>query len=190
MDVDLKSRSSDDDEPVRKKARECFPPFAGPQQEEMGGISTKDVDDIPPVSPCFPQLFSPAADKKEASDVPGRIKYLLRKLIQTADLKTLTSRMCKEHIREQIGTEGEAVLSAHKQLIKDTIDQEVQRRDIDDSRPGTKLRPTGKGIANGRVRVRVRREVFACSASFQGRAPKCRGFVRPAVVAGDLLVLC
>jgi len=64
----------------------------------------------------------------EASDVPGRIKYLLRKMIQTADLQTLTSRKCKEHIREQFGSEGEAVLSAHKQLIKDTIDQEVQRR--------------------------------------------------------------
>jgi len=64
----------------------------------------------------------------EASDVPGRIKYLLRQMIQTADLQTLTSRLCKEHVREQFGAEGEAVLSAHKQLIKDTIDQEVQRR--------------------------------------------------------------
>ena len=64
----------------------------------------------------------------EASDVPGRIKYLLRKMIQTADLQMLTSRLCKEHIQEQFGSEGEAVLSAHKQLIKATIDQEVQRR--------------------------------------------------------------
>ena len=48
-------------------------------------------------------------------------------MIQTADLQTLTSRLCKEHVREQFGAGGE-VLSAHKQLIKATIDQEVQRR--------------------------------------------------------------
>jgi len=64
----------------------------------------------------------------EASDVPGRIKYLLRKMIQTADLQTLTSRLCKEHIKQQFGEDGEAVAAEHKQLIKDTIDFEVNRR--------------------------------------------------------------
>jgi hypothetical protein len=36
--------------------------------------------------------------------------------------------MCKEHVWEQFGAEGEAVLNAYKQLIKDTIDQEVKFR--------------------------------------------------------------
>jgi hypothetical protein len=52
----------------------------------------------------------------------------LRQMIQTADLQTLSSRLCKEHVREQFGAEGEAMICAHEQLIKDTIDQEVTRR--------------------------------------------------------------
>jgi len=76
-------------------------------------------------NPWWSQVRDPAAEP-EASDLKGRIKYLLRKLIQNADLQTLTSRMCKEHVREQLGAEGEAVLSAHRQVIKDTIDQTLR----------------------------------------------------------------
>ena len=40
----------------------------------------------------------------------------LRQMIQTADLQTLSSRLCKEHVREQFGAEGEAMICAHEQL--------------------------------------------------------------------------
>ena len=50
-----------------------------------------------------------------------RIKYLLSKLIQTADLLTLTPNMCMEHIKKQFGDDGESVVLVHKQLIMDTI---------------------------------------------------------------------
>ena len=47
-------------------------------------------------------------------------------------MQTLTSRLCKEHIKQQFGEEGEAVVpvldSEHEQLIKDTIDIQVNRR--------------------------------------------------------------
>jgi hypothetical protein len=75
---------------------------------------------------CFPAHLAVEEGK---DNVPGRVKYLLRKMIQTSDLETLTARLCKEHVWEQFGAKGEAVLSAHKQLIKDTIDKEVQRRE-------------------------------------------------------------
>jgi hypothetical protein len=72
-----------------------------------------------------------SAPEPEASDMQRRIKQFLRMMIQTADVhahEAVAERLCREHIWEQFGAEGEAVLSAHKQLIKDTIDQEVQRR--------------------------------------------------------------
>jgi hypothetical protein len=72
-----------------------------------------------------------SAPDPEASDVQRRIKQCLRMLIQTADVhahQTVAERLCREHIWEQFGAEGEAVLSTHTQLIKDTIDQELQRR--------------------------------------------------------------
>jgi hypothetical protein len=70
------------------------------------------------------------ADQVPSAKVDSKCRFayahVLRKLIQNADLHTLTSRMCKEHVREQLGAEGEAVLSAHTQLIKDTIDQALR----------------------------------------------------------------
>ena len=41
-----------------------------------------------------------------------------------------SERLCKEHIKQQFGEEGEAVVPVleHEQLIKDTIDVQVNRR--------------------------------------------------------------
>ena len=53
---------------------------------------------------------------------------MLRKMIETADLTVITSRMCKEYVKEQFGEDGEVVCLEHKALIKATIDSEVNRR--------------------------------------------------------------
>ena len=66
--------------------------------------------------------------KSKARRIQGRIKYLLRKMIETADLRSVTIRMCKEHIKQQFGEDGEAVCREHKALIMATIDSEVNRR--------------------------------------------------------------
>ena len=68
-----------------------------------------------------------ATPEPAADDVPGRIKYLLRKMIQKADLTALTSRGCKAHIKESFEN-GDAVCAEHKALIKATIDWEVSLR--------------------------------------------------------------
>lgn len=86
------------------------------KKKSKRGGSDDDDDDMREASP-----------EPEVSDVPGRIIFLLRKMIQTADLTTLTSRGCKAHIRESF-EDGDAVLQEHKQLIKDTIDVEVHKR--------------------------------------------------------------
>lgn len=49
-------------------------------------------------------------------------------MIQKADLQTLTSRLCKEHIKESFGEDGDAIVKEYKALIKTTIDEEVQGR--------------------------------------------------------------
>ena len=83
----------------------------------------------------------------KASDVPGTIKYLLRQMIQSADLQTLVHDKCKQHLREQFCSckfcslqncqecvLGEAVLVKHTHLIKDTINHEVEVRVRDEAR--------------------------------------------------------
>jgi len=100
-----------------------------------------------------------SAPEPEASDMQRRIKQFLRMMIQTADVhahEAVAERLCREHIWEQFGAEGEAVLSAHKQLIKDTIDQELQMRPFlgstPDSHPHAQVSATtgllheGKGV--------------------------------------------
>jgi hypothetical protein len=64
----------------------------------------------------------------EPDDIPGKIKYYLHHMIQVADLHSLTTRLCKEHIKEKFGEQGDAVCAEHKTLIKTTIDLEVQKR--------------------------------------------------------------
>ena len=64
----------------------------------------------------------------DPNDVPGRIKFLLKKMIKVADLQMLTTRLCKEHIKESFGELGEEVCAEFKTLIKQTIDEEVQNR--------------------------------------------------------------
>ena len=51
-------------------------------------------------------------------------------MIQTADLSIQTadlSCVCKEHIRDSF-EDGDEVLQEHKQLITDTIDEEIHKR--------------------------------------------------------------
>ena len=52
-------------------------------------------------------------------------------MIQTSDWQTLTVRLCNEHIKQQFGEDGEDVVAEHKQLIKDTIDFELNKDTID-----------------------------------------------------------
>ena len=102
----------------------------------------------------------------KASDVPGRIKQLLREKIQSADLQKLTLKdlrptsqtfgFCTQHIRVPIFSckfcqskncaecaQGEALLVKYKILIRDTINDEVEARVREEAREQwTKRRET------------------------------------------------
>ena len=69
-----------------------------------------------------------SSPEPDLSDVPGRIKHMLRKMIQSADLSTLTTRLCKEFVKEQFEEQGEEVSVVYEQLIQYTIYKEVSRR--------------------------------------------------------------
>ena len=105
--------------PKKEKKAKTEKKKGGKKKKRSKGADSDDDDDM------AEQEGSPEPDP---SDIPGRIQHMLRKMIQTADLTTLTSRLCKEHIKEQFGEQGEAVSVEHKQLIKDTINYEVARR--------------------------------------------------------------
>ena len=97
----------------------------------------------------------------KASDVPGRIKQLLREKIQSADLQKLTLKdlrptsqtfgFCTQHIRVPIFSckfcqskncaecaQGEALLVKYKILIRDTINDEVEARVREEAREEVK----------------------------------------------------
>lgn len=60
--------------------------------------------------------------------IRDRIKFLLEELISVGDLHTLTTRLCKERIKEHFGERGDQVCFEFKTLIKQTIHTEVQKR--------------------------------------------------------------
>ena len=66
-------------------------------------------------------------DELDTKDVPDRIKFLLEKLISVGDLYTLTTRLCKEYIKEHFGERGDQVCFEFKTLIEQTINEEVQK---------------------------------------------------------------
>ena len=49
-------------------------------------------------------------------------------MIRLADLHSLTTRLCEEHIKEKFGEQGDAICAEHEALIQTTIDVEVQKR--------------------------------------------------------------
>jgi len=65
--------------------------------------------------------------KKPKTSVSAKIKSLLRNMIKTADLLTVTPRLCKEHLKKSF-EDGDAVCEKHKKLIRATINREVVRR--------------------------------------------------------------
>jgi hypothetical protein len=69
---------------------------------------------------------SAADPEPDLSDVPARIKFLLRRMIRTGDLMTLTVRQCKQRVEESFEN-GEAIVREYKQMIMATIDEEIQQ---------------------------------------------------------------
>ena len=105
----------------------------------------------------------------DPSDVPARIKFLLSRLIKTADLKTLTTKMCMAHVRESFEN-GESIVTEYKQLIRETIHEETQKRTrlgAADDAEGCRVRAdAGGGVVPGEAA----REAGAAGADPNGNA--------------------
>jgi len=99
----------------RKKEKKARAKKEGSKKKKKKGDSDDDDDN------------QEEEQEPDPSDVPARIKFLLSRLIKTADLQTLTTKLCKAHVRESFEN-GESIVTEYKELIRETIHEETQKR--------------------------------------------------------------
>ena len=102
---------------------------AGKEKKDKGKRESKKKQRSKAVGDdeAYAEATKEATPEPDESDVPARIGFLLHKMIKGADLNTITSRTCKDHIRASFA-DGDAVLEEHKVLIKERINHEIQMR--------------------------------------------------------------
>lgn len=87
-------------------------------------------------------LTSEEVPETDPTDVPARIKFLLRGFIRAGDMTTLTGRQCKKHVQESFEN-GASIVREYKRLIKAIIDEEIHRLNRQSPMPQTPSTPGG-----------------------------------------------